>query len=89
MCLCQTKEIKMEYTTRTAKNDQELMTAKWHKACADWKPSSNGSAEGFPQLSMYGFHRNYGYVTRGEHGACWRKTKAESIEAFKKMYRLV
>ncbi len=79
----------MEYTTRTAKKDQEIMTAKWLKDCANWKPNQYGTADGFPQLSMYGFHRNYGYVTRGIHKACWRKTKAESIEAFKKMCGLV
>jgi hypothetical protein len=64
--------------TLSAKKHQELMTAKWHKKCEEWKPEVSN----FPQLAMFGFHRNYGYVTFDERKSCWRRTRKESIEAF-------
>jgi len=66
--------------TLPAKKHQEIMTKKWHEACDKWIPNETGF--GFPQLIMYGFHRNYGYVTFDDRKACWRRTKKESIEAF-------
>ena len=68
--------------TLSAVKHQQLMTRKWHEACAKWDGLSTQS---YPQLSMYGFHRSYGYVTFDLelHRSCWRKSKKESIEAFK------
>ncbi len=68
--------------TLSAVKHQQLMTKRWHDACAKWTPQSGG----FPQLSMYGFHKNYGYVTFDleSHRSYWAKTKSESVESFKK-----
>lgn len=66
----------------TAKAHQEMMTKRWHEDCAKWH--RNGGLQSYPQLAMYGFHRNYGYVTFENGISCWRKTKKESIEAFLK-----
>ena len=70
--------------TMKASEHQALRERKWHEDCSKWH--RNGGLQSFPQLAMYGFHRNYGYVTFDDRRACWRKTKKESIEAFKKLY---
>jgi general stress protein 26 len=66
--------------TLSAIKHQELMEKKWRDACEKWTPGSGG----FPNLSMYGFNKKYGYVTFDKRGAYWRRTKKESIEAFQK-----
>jgi hypothetical protein len=76
-----TQKEKIKMQTLSAKKHQEIMTQKWHDACKNWNPYNGG----FPNLAMYGFHRNYGYVTFEGHSSCWRKTKKESIQAFEKM----
>jgi hypothetical protein len=81
MCLYYKKEKNME--TTTAKNYEEIMMQRYSEDCGNWKPENGG----FPQIAFYGFHKSYGYVTYDLeiHSACWRKTKSESITAFKKM----
>lgn len=71
--------------TMPAKQHQEMRTRKWHEDCDNWH--RNGGIQSFPQLAMYGFHKNYGYVTFDPNGgtSCWRRTKKESIEAFQKL----
>lgn len=71
--------------TMTALEHQKMRESKWHEDCAKW--SGNEGLQSFPQLSMYGFHKNYGYVTFDTNGrtSCWRKTKQESIESFIKL----
>ena len=70
--------------TMKASEHQSLRERKWYDDCAKWH--RDGGLQSFPQLAMYGFHRNYGYVTFDGGRACWRKTKKESIEAFKKWH---
>lgn len=66
----------------TAVNHQKMMTAKWHKACDEWK----GMPHPFPQLAMYGFHRNYGYVAFQGRFSMWRRTKRQAIADFEARY---
>lgn len=68
--------------TVTAKRHNEISRQRWNEACSKWH--RNRGLDSYPQLSMYGFNRNYGYVTfdLDLHTSCWRKTKKESIEAF-------
>lgn len=68
--------------TLKASEHQQIRTQKWHDDCDKWH--RDRGLQSFPQLAMYGFHRNYGYVTFDETRVCWRRTKKESIEAFRK-----
>ena len=71
--------------TLKASEHQAMRDSKWHNDCAKWH--RDGGLQSFPQLAMYGFHRNYGYVTFDPNGgtSCWRRTKKESIEAYIKL----
>ena len=70
------------YRTLKASEHQQMRERKWHEDCDKW--GRDGGLQSFPQLSMYGFNRNYGYVTFDPNGrtACWRRTKKDSIAAF-------
>ena len=67
--------------TLTVKKHKELMTARWQKHCDEWDPYAGG----FPQLAMYIFDKNYGYVTFGRTCHIWRRTKRESIKEYTRM----
>jgi hypothetical protein len=68
----------------SVKKFNDRKTNKWHNDCAKWIPNEFGY--GYPQLIMYIYEKNYGYVASENRCSIWRKTKKQVIADFKELY---
>jgi hypothetical protein len=73
--------------TLHVKKYNKKQEAKWHKDYDNAKKAGRSWAE-MPQLVMYLFNKNYGYVAFGNNKALWAKTKKEVIAWWENEERL-
>jgi hypothetical protein len=62
-------------------------TRKWEKDCEQARINGRHFST-MPQLVMYLFNKNYGYVAFGNNKALWAKTKKEVIAWWEKEEKL-